>query len=252
MEYRVEELAAATELGVDTIRFYQGRGLIDPPRRRGRVAWYDEAHAARLHRIRALKEQGFKLAQIRRVLEREAEGAPADPLLAALERARAGTRSLTREELAREAGVPETLVSAAISGGVIEPLGSEGEERFGESDLEMLRAGRLLLETGFPLVRLLDESTRHASHVRRLCDAAIDLFDDHVRKGGPDAGDPAAISETFQRLLPVATRLVAQHFQRTLVARALDRLERTLERRDLDAARAALGEAQLEVDVSWR
>jgi hypothetical protein len=34
--YRVEELAAATGVGVDTIRFYQGRGLLDAPERRGR------------------------------------------------------------------------------------------------------------------------------------------------------------------------------------------------------------------------
>lgn len=252
MEYRVEELAAATGVGVDTIRFYQGRGLIAPPERRGRVAWYGEEHAEQLRRIRALKEQGFKLEQIRRVLEHDADGAPADPLLAALARARAGERSLSASQLASEAGVPQVLVSAATRAGLIEPVEVDGEERFGEADLEMLRVGLSLLETGFPLDTLLVEATRHVLHVRKLSDAAIDLFDDHVRKGGPTAGDPAAITETFQRLLPVVTRLVALHFQRTLVTRALRRLERTRERDDLAAARAALDEARLEVDVSWR
>ena len=252
MQYRVEELAAATGVGVDTIRFYQGQGLIEPPQRRGRVAVYGEAHAERLRRIRALKEQGFKLAQIRRVLEHDDADAPTDPLLAALARAREGQRSLSASELAAEAGVPAVLVSAATRAGLIEPLDIDGEERFSEADLEMLRAGLSLLETGFPLDTLLVESTRHVLHTRKLCDAAIDLFDDHVRKGGPTAGDPAAITETFQRLLPVVTRLVALHFQRTLVTRALRRLERKSERDDLAAARAALDDARLEVDVSWR
>ena len=252
MEYRVEELAASTGVGVDTIRFYQGRGLIAPPERRGRVAWYGEEHAERLRRIRTLKEQGFKLEQIRRVLEHDAGEAPADPLLAALARARAGERSLSAAELASEAGVPQVLVSAASRAGLIEPVEVDGEERFGEADLEMLRAGLSLLETGFPLDTLLVEATRHVLHVRKLTDTAIDLFDDHVRKGGPTAGDPAAITETFQRLLPVVTRLVALHCQRTLVTRALGRLEGTRERDDLAAARAALDEARLEVDVSWR
>ena len=252
MDYRVEELAAATGVGVDTIRFYQGQGLIEPPERRGRVAWYAESHAERLRRIRDLKEQGFKLAQIRRVLEHAEEAEGTDPLLAALSRARVGARSLSAAELAGEAGVPAVLVSAATRAGLIEPLEIDGEERFSESDLEMLRAGLALLETGFPLDTLLVESTRHVLHVRKLCDAAIDLFDDHVRKGGPTAGDPAAITEAFQRLLPVVTRLVAQHFQRTLVTRALRRLEKRSESDDLAAARAALDEARLEVDISWR
>ncbi|MBW2495552.1 MAG: MerR family DNA-binding transcriptional regulator [Deltaproteobacteria bacterium] len=33
MEYRVEQLAAAAQLPVDTLRFYQARGLLPAPRR---------------------------------------------------------------------------------------------------------------------------------------------------------------------------------------------------------------------------
>ena len=40
MEYRVEELAASAGVRVDTVRFYQGRGLLPAPRREGRVAFY--------------------------------------------------------------------------------------------------------------------------------------------------------------------------------------------------------------------
>ena len=75
---------------------------------------------------------------------------------------------------------------------------------------------------------------------------------EHVRKQGPSAGDMPAISETFRRLLPVVTRLVALHFQRTLVTRALNRLEGREELEALEAALAATKSARLEVDVAWR
>jgi Arc/MetJ family transcription regulator len=88
--------------------------------------------------------------------------------------------------------------------------------------------------------------------VQELCDAAIDLFDDHVRKTGPAANDPTAITEVFRALLPQLTRLVALHFQRTLVSRALRRLEGKSRRDELEAALAATGSAQLDVEVTWR
>jgi DNA-binding transcriptional MerR regulator len=252
MDYRVEELAAAAGLRVDTLRFYQARGLLPPPRREGRVAWYGEDHLARLRRIRELQRQRFTLAQIRRVLERPDEPAGAPPLLAALARERVGARTLSLAELAAEAGVPEVLIRGAVASGLVEPLVVDGEERFGEADLEMARAGFALLAAGFPLQGLLGQAVAHAHNVQELCDAAIDLFDEHVRKRGASAGDMEAITEVFRRLLPQVTRLVALHFQRTLVTRALNRLKGKQEVDALRAALAATESARLEVEVAWR
>ena len=67
-EWRVEELAQEADVSVDTIRFYQKRGLVDPPAREGRVGWYGPDHLERLTRIRELQAQGLTLALIRRVL----------------------------------------------------------------------------------------------------------------------------------------------------------------------------------------
>lgn len=249
MEYRVEELATATGVGVDTIRFYQGRGLIDPPGRRGRIAVYGDRHVEQLQRIRSLQHQGFTLAQIRKVLTERERG---EPLLAALVDEGVGSRTLSLDELAAEARVPVVLIRAAVQAGLVEPLQVDGEERFSESDLEMARVGLALLEAGFPLQTLLQHAVRHARNVQDTCDAAIELFDAHVRREGPTAGDMEAITAAFRRLLPLVTRLVAVHFQRTLVTRALNRLEGKEERDALEAALSALDDARLEVDVAWR
>lgn len=56
---------------VDTVRYYQSRGLLDPPRREGRIAWYGSAHLERLARIRELQAQGLTLATIGRLLRGE-------------------------------------------------------------------------------------------------------------------------------------------------------------------------------------
>ncbi len=52
MAYRVEELAAAGGVSVELLRSYQTKGLLDPPRRDGRVALYDDRHLERLRTIR--------------------------------------------------------------------------------------------------------------------------------------------------------------------------------------------------------
>src|SRR2546430_13453341 len=73
MEYRIEQLARASGMAVDTIRFYQGKGLLESPRREGRVTWYGDGHLERLQRIRDLQQRGFTLTVIRRFLDGELE-----------------------------------------------------------------------------------------------------------------------------------------------------------------------------------
>ncbi len=226
MEYRIDELAARSSVRIDTIRFYQGRGLLPAPRRRGRNAVYDSAHLARLRRIRALLGEGLSLALIRRVLAAEARPAAAGraSLVSALVAERVGGRTLSRSELAAESGVPEALISAAQAAGLVQPLRVGNEERFGEADLEMARAGLALLGAGIPLHELTDLAARHARATQEICERAIDLFDRHVRRPGGEPADAASVTARFRELLPVVTQLVALFFQRTLVGRALERV----------------------------
>lgn len=49
---------------VRTLRFYRERKLLPPPRREGRIAWYDDHHLARLRTIAALLERGHTLGGI--------------------------------------------------------------------------------------------------------------------------------------------------------------------------------------------
>src|SRR5258708_4094831 len=81
MEYRIEQLARSAGVAVDTIRFYQGKGLLDAPRREGRVTWYGEGHLGRLRRIKELQQQGFTLTVIQRFLTGELDHRQSESLL---------------------------------------------------------------------------------------------------------------------------------------------------------------------------
>src|SRR4030081_117174 len=119
MEYRIEQLAQAGGVAVDTIRFYQGKGLLEPPRREGRVTWYSEAHLDRLSRIRDLQQGGFTLTVIRRFLEGELE--PSDEALVEAVTAPAPPETLTLEELSSRSGVASAILRALEQAGLLLP-----------------------------------------------------------------------------------------------------------------------------------
>ncbi|HZP42988.1 MAG TPA: helix-turn-helix domain-containing protein [Candidatus Binatia bacterium] len=248
MEYRVEALARAAGVPVDTIRFYQARRLLPPPKRVGKHALYGDRHLAILRRIKALQGEGVPLAVIGRLL---APARKSDAALARALRAARGAGSLARSELAARSGVPEALIAAVEQAGIVEPLRGGGEPRWAPVDVELARDALRILHEGLPLSELLALAVRHATHVRELADAAIELFDRHVRRNADGTErDPEAVVAAFQRLLPAVTALAAHHFHRTLVARALARLERLGDEDGLKHALAATATGRLE--VTWR
>jgi DNA-binding transcriptional MerR regulator len=63
---RIGELERRSGLGRDTVRFYERSGLITPPRRHANgYRDYDEHTLVELHFIRAAREIGFALDDIR-------------------------------------------------------------------------------------------------------------------------------------------------------------------------------------------
>jgi DNA-binding transcriptional MerR regulator len=240
-ELRVEELAHHTDTSVDTIRFYQKRQLLAPPRREGRIAWYGAEHVARLQRIRELQGRGFSLAVIRRLLDGELDAAD-EPLAAAVAAAAAG-ELISLDELAARAGVPAALLDAAVLEGLVVPRSRDGEARFAASDVAMVSAGLRLLEAGLPLPPLLALARRHTDGTRAIAEEAVQLFDASVReplrRADLSAEDRAQrLVEAFRTLLPAVTTLVEHHFRAVLLEVAQEHLEAVGEAAELDAARA--------------
>ena len=172
-------------------------------------------------------------------------------------------RTLDRAELAEAAGVPAFIADLVIDAGLIAPVepaaadtapaepaksaaadadpaefaaadadpaefaaaepvpaGPNESERFDPAAVAMLAAARTLVDEGIAVEELAALAMRHATHVESVVDDAIELFERHRRR---DGRDPTGLSATLHRLAPVVTDLVAKHFERTLMARALSR-----------------------------
>lgn len=108
----IAKLAAAGGVGVETVRYYQRRGLLDEPERSptGGVRRYGEADAQRLRFIRATQAAGFTLEEIAELLHLNAADdrprvqalaqtriAKLDAQIADLTRARDALATLARE-----------------------------------------------------------------------------------------------------------------------------------------------------------
>ncbi|TQK28207.1 MerR-like DNA binding protein [Arthrobacter sp. SLBN-53] len=68
-EYRLHDLARASGVSARNIRAYRERGLLDPPRRVGRAAFYDAVHLMQLQTIDRLLARGFTSAHIAEFFE---------------------------------------------------------------------------------------------------------------------------------------------------------------------------------------
>lgn len=109
-EVTISGLARAAGVGVETVRYYQRRGLLKMPSRAGSVRRYGDEDVRRLRFIRSAQSAGFTLAQIEELValdvtdDRARARELADERIAALdakinelEQARTSLRRLARE-----------------------------------------------------------------------------------------------------------------------------------------------------------
>ena len=231
MRYRVEQLAAACDVSVDTVRYYQTLGLLPAPAREGRVAWYGTEHSERIRDVRSLQRKGLTLAAIRRVVQGEL--GPADADLAAAVAAARGSETdelLTLEQFADRSGVPASLIQAVERQGIRLGKSTDAGERYTASDISLVRTALRLLDFGLPLGDLLTLARDADQALRGLAARAVELFDEHVRKPIRDTAgsDPAAAEQmvaAFGELLPAVTELVSHHFRRVLLETAESQIE---------------------------
>ncbi|MEF9904450.1 MerR family transcriptional regulator [Streptomyces sp. P9-A2] len=193
-EYRREELARLAGITVRTLRFYRERKLIPPPRREGRIAWYDDHHLARLNTITALLERGHTLNGIAELAEAFDHGRDVGELLGMDTPTEETPVRLTPEELAdyfADDVTPENLAAAMDLG----YLGIDGEEIVHISR-RLLDVSSALVREGIPLAEVL----RAGREVRTHTEAMAGLFAELILRHAPE--------EAVHRLRPLARSVV--------------------------------------------
>jgi DNA-binding transcriptional MerR regulator len=205
-EYRMEELARLAGITVRTLRFYRERKLIPPPRREGRIAWYNDHHLARLRTISALLARGHTLSGIAELAEAFDHGRDVGDLLGLNAPTEETPVRLTPEELADHfAGeVTAENLAAAMELGYI---GTDGDEIVHVSR-RLLEVSSALVREGVPLAEVLDAGRR----VREHADALAALFTDLILRH--------ASEEDLPRLRPLAKSAVEAELSMALDRRA--------------------------------
>lgn len=208
-EYRMEELAEKAGITVRTLRFYRERKLIPPPRREGRIAWYDDTHLARLRTISALLERGHTLNGIAELAEAFDHGRDVGELLGLGEPSEETPVRLSPEELADVfAGqVTGENLAAALDLGY---LGTDGGEIVHISR-RLLDVSAALVREGIPLADVLTAARR----VREHTEALAELFTTLVLTEDRTPDD-------LQRLRPLAKSVVEAELSMAMDRRLRD------------------------------
>ncbi|MBM9621082.1 MerR family transcriptional regulator [Streptomyces zhihengii] len=190
----MEELADEAGITVRTLRFYRERGLIQPPRREGRIAWYDEHHLARLRTIAALLERGHTLNGIADLATTLESGRDMGEALGLVEPTEETPVRLTPEALADyfEGEVTPENLSRALELGY---LAIDGDEIVHISR-RLLEVSAALVREGIPLAVVLESGRRIREHTEALADLFFDALAAHAKE--PDA----------ERLRPLAKSVV--------------------------------------------
>lgn len=98
----IGRLAAAGGVGVETIRFYQRKGLLEQPTRDGGIRRYGSEDVRRLKFIKQAQTAGFTLAEIAELLELDAGEDRARARALARERIKALDERIAELEQARD------------------------------------------------------------------------------------------------------------------------------------------------------
>jgi DNA-binding transcriptional MerR regulator len=206
----IDELSVAVGMTVRNTRYYASLGLMPPPIKRGRVAYYDDAHRARLELVRALQQHGFTLQAIEGFVRTIPDDATVEQL--ALQRAMLTSwtpkppEELTRRELEAKAGrrlSADDLRLLVVFGSI---------ERKGRTYVALphLEVGLGLLDLDVPEESLNAAGEAIRRHMEALVEELTDILRTSVLLPFREHGEDPEEAERLQRTLPRLRRLTLE------------------------------------------
>jgi DNA-binding transcriptional MerR regulator len=217
-EFRAAELAELAGITTRTLRFYRERKLLPPPRREGRIAWYDEHHLARLRTISGLLARGHTLGGIADLLGafesgRDSHGTAEllgmeSSMITALFAEETPIR-LTPEELADyyQGEVTVENLAAALDIGYIAVDGDE----FVHASRRLLDASSELVKKGIPLSAVLGAGRELRTQAEAISEVFAEMFRAYLlpkEQECAEALDAGRVNELLMQLRPLAKQVV--------------------------------------------
>lgn len=221
-EFTIDELATRAGISVRTVRFYSTRGLLPPPRLRGRLGVYGGDHLARLDLIRDMQTLGFTLSAIERHLWQIPEEASVEEL--ALHRALIApwtsdqAEDLDRRELDQRAGrhLDDALIEQLVELGLLERI-EDDPQRLRLPSTAMLGVGLQILDLNLPLEMLVEAKQVVEKHTAQIAVELRELFAatvlrPYVERGRPE-DEREQVREVSDRLRPLTIQVLVNGFQ---------------------------------------
>ncbi|MBA0049354.1 MerR family transcriptional regulator [Streptomyces sp. AJS327] len=227
-EFRAAELAETAGITTRTLRFYRERKLLPPPRREGRIAWYDEHHLARLRTISGLLARGHTLGGITELLDAFESGRDTRSTaeLLGLDSSLSTFSEevpvrLTPEELADHFHGQVTVenLAASLDIGYVAVDG----DTFVHVSRRLLDASSSLVDKGVPLSAVLEAGRELRRHTDAIAATFTELFRSHLLPPDEPAPDAGTVNAALERVRPLAKQVVEAE-----LGLALDRHLRTL------------------------
>lgn len=174
-EYRLNELARASGVSARNIRAYRERGLLDPPRREGRSAYYDDFHLAQLETIDQLLRKGFTSAHIGEFFASMRAGHDLADLLG-LQRAVLGPRP----EHEAEAESPDSAAQASETVAVdLDPDGDEARRLCEQGLAEIVDGAVVLVDHGIAdIIARAPDRLRYVQTLLQIADSTREPVDE--------------------------------------------------------------------------
>ena len=219
----IDQLAERTGITVRTIRYYAGRGLLPPPRLRGRTGFYGRDHLARLDLVSELTTLGFTLSAIENQLRRLPPDAGADEL--ALHRAlltpwvSEQVEEIGPAELARRAGraLNAEEIDTLEGLGIVKRLDGDRLRLFCHTDLH---TGLAVLDSGLPPAVWARAYKIVNQHAATLAEELMEMFQEEVlqpyRDRGRQAAERGRLAAALGQLKPITVSGVVTAFGRAV------------------------------------
>lgn len=211
----IHQLAGRAGMTVRNVRAHQSRGLLPPPTRRGRFAYYGPEHVRTLARIRELQAEGYNLAAIARLLDDDPpqqQAAMHQLLLAPL--LDGDEVVLTWPEMAAMFGVKPSRrrLKMALETELIRDL---GDGRYVAPSRQLIDAAQQLVGQGMSILDVYDMQVEMSRVTRNIAQrfveaclrCALEPFGNDVPA---ERGDE--VRERFERLRTFTTVVLAATF----------------------------------------
>lgn len=223
--YTIDQLAAKSGIPSRTIRFYQAKGVLPAPERRGRVAFYDDSHLERLKVVSELQDKGLRLRAIRDfILTPDSSTESVQQWLGLgqqIDRLADDPQLLTEDELTALLEQPPPGTFAQLrQRGVIVAQGHGLTQRYVVESPQLLKIAGRLAQAGISFEVTLRFYDILRKHMSRAADELVEHALKHLGKGFARSTRPEDVAEAVRFLEPSGG---AGHATQLLFAREIRR-----------------------------